>query len=415
MSALAELARRRCGPTAACSPAAVTEPPARRATLGARRRPARAAGRGRLRAARRGDRRGLPASTTATAASCARRTRTSRCWPATASTRWASRGWPSSATSQAVAELADVISLAPRPRPRATPSAPPPPGSRARRRRARGRPSSSSQGGRARRRGRRRGALRAAAPAGAAAHAGAQRLRRRPPAILFPPPMADGRNEPKSKYTLDRGMPGAFEGETVTRRRFMNLTAQGAGAVAVAAFALPALGFAAGSALFERPPVHLAGDRPAGRLPERHLHPARHHRDAGHRRGRQDDGLRPPAQRRRSTSRRDPPGYDEQFIALSTRCMHLGCPVRYVEAVAALHLPVSRRRLRLPRLRGRRAARASARPLLHPCPQRPGRGRAALLRQQRVPPLPLLPRSRRRTSTASASTCTPARFSTPKQ
>ena len=28
----------------------------------------------------------------------------------------------------------------------------------------------------------------------------------------------------------------------------------------------------------------------------------------------------------------NPPGYDEQFIAVSTRCMHLGCPVRYVQA-----------------------------------------------------------------------------------
>ena len=40
--------------------------------------------------------------------------------------------------------------------------------------------------------------------------------------------MADGRREPKSKYTADRGMPGAFEGETVTRRRMMTLTAHGA-------------------------------------------------------------------------------------------------------------------------------------------------------------------------------------------
>src|SRR3954469_2794393 len=67
--------------------------------------------------------------------------------------------------------------------------------------------------------------------------------------------MADGRIEPKSKYTADRGFAGAFEGETVTRRRMMVLTANGAGAVATAAFLLPALGFAVGSALFERPPV----------------------------------------------------------------------------------------------------------------------------------------------------------------
>src|SRR5438309_10319485 len=48
------------------------------------------------------------------------------------------------------------------------------------------------------------------------------------------------------KYTADRGMPGAFEGETVSRRRFMNGTVHAAGAIAAAAFTLPALGFAIG-------------------------------------------------------------------------------------------------------------------------------------------------------------------------
>ena len=59
-------------------------------------------------------------------------------------------------------------------------------------------------------------------------------------------PVANKRAKQKSKYTLDRGIPGAFEGETVTRRRFMTVTANGAGAVATAAFVLPALGFAIG-------------------------------------------------------------------------------------------------------------------------------------------------------------------------
>ena len=77
--------------------------------------------------------------------------------------------------------------------------------------------------------------------------------------------MADGRKEPKSKYTLDRGIPGAFEGETVTRRRMMTLTAHGAGATAVAAFTLPALGFATGSALFDRPAGEVEADRAARR------------------------------------------------------------------------------------------------------------------------------------------------------
>ena len=48
-------------------------------------------------------------------------------------------------------------------------------------------------------------------------------------------------------------MPGAFDGETVTRRRFMNVAAQGSGFVALAAIALPALGFAIGP-VFSRLP-----------------------------------------------------------------------------------------------------------------------------------------------------------------
>jgi hypothetical protein len=58
---------------------------------------------------------------------------------------------------------------------------------------------------------------------------------------------------PRSKYTEDRHMPGAFDGETVTRRRFMTGTAHTAGAVALAAATLPALGFAV-APVFEHTP-----------------------------------------------------------------------------------------------------------------------------------------------------------------
>src|SRR4051794_19846369 len=54
-----------------------------------------------------------------------------------------------------------------------------------------------------------------------------------------------------SKYTADRQIPGAFEGETVSRRRFMGVSAQAAGAIAVSAFVLPSLGFALGP-VFEK-------------------------------------------------------------------------------------------------------------------------------------------------------------------
>src|SRR6266498_612958 len=63
--------------------------------------------------------------------------------------------------------------------------------------------------------------------------------------------MADDRRQTKSKYTSDRMIPGAFEGETVTRRRFMTGTVNVAGAAATAAFLLPALGFALGP-VFEK-------------------------------------------------------------------------------------------------------------------------------------------------------------------
>src|SRR3954451_18156153 len=68
-------------------------------------------------------------------------------------------------------------------------------------------------------------------------------------------PLPETRKQPLSKYTADRNIPGAFEGETVTRRRFMTLTVHAGGAIATAAVALPVLGFALGSPLFERAPV----------------------------------------------------------------------------------------------------------------------------------------------------------------
>ena len=61
-----------------------------------------------------------------------------------------------------------------------------------------------------------------------------------------------GPRPPMSKSVTRYGPP---DRHTVTRRRFMVVTANGAGAVATAAFVLPALGFAVGSALFDRPPV----------------------------------------------------------------------------------------------------------------------------------------------------------------
>ena len=145
--------------------------------------------------------------------------------------------------------------------------------------------------------------------------------------------MPDRRKTPPSKYTEDRGIPGAFEGETVTRRRLMTLGAHGAGAVAAGMFALPALGFAAGSALFERPKVRweVVG-RPADfsdtTYTPKVITTAYGVGEVG---------------KTTVYIRRYNPDIDsskfEDFIVLTTRCMHLGCPVRYTEAAQRFICP----------------------------------------------------------------------------
>ena len=146
--------------------------------------------------------------------------------------------------------------------------------------------------------------------------------------------MSDPRKTPKSKYTAERDFPGSFEGETVTRRRFINLAGQGAGAVAVAAFVLPALGFAAGSAIFERPEVQWETVGVPDDFPNDTYVP----KVVTEVSGIGQTGKTTIYMRARTDSDRAPnpeqlhEGTTEDFIAISTRCMHLGCPVRYVPA-----------------------------------------------------------------------------------
>ncbi len=71
---------------------------------------------------------------------------------------------------------------------------------------------------------------------------------------MAPSDSPKSKNRRKSRYTEDRGMPGAFEGETVTRRGAMTIGGQAVGGIAAAAFALPALGFALGPMLEDSSP-----------------------------------------------------------------------------------------------------------------------------------------------------------------
>jgi Rieske Fe-S protein len=143
------------------------------------------------------------------------------------------------------------------------------------------------------------------------------------------------RHQSKSRYTLDRKIPGAFEGETVTRRRFMTGTAHGAGAIAASAFLLPALGFALGP-VFEEVEQRWQDVGEVGEFPnDTYIPVVTQIAD-----GIGETGKTTVYMRKHNVAidgkLRD--SYDEH-IAISTKCMHLGCPVRFVDAAQRFICP----------------------------------------------------------------------------
>ncbi len=141
--------------------------------------------------------------------------------------------------------------------------------------------------------------------------------------------MARARKEPKKpKTTAEAQIPGAFEGETVSRRRFMTGTVHAAGGIAAAAFTLPAVGLAVGP-VFEKKEQHWESVGPIADFADDIYIP----RTLTLVRGIGDVGKSTVYIRKYNTDidNEERDEYNE-FIAISTRCMHLGCPVRFVEA-----------------------------------------------------------------------------------
>jgi menaquinol-cytochrome c reductase iron-sulfur subunit len=134
-------------------------------------------------------------------------------------------------------------------------------------------------------------------------------------------------------------MLGAFEGETVTRRMFVTGGALTAGGIATAAFGLPALGFALGP-IFEKSAHNPWQD--VG--PESDFNPNSYVPriitlipDVGEA-GKTTIYVRQATEADRSPS--DKGGKQPlPYVAISTRCAHLGCPVRYVQAAERFICP----------------------------------------------------------------------------
>jgi Rieske Fe-S protein len=123
--------------------------------------------------------------------------------------------------------------------------------------------------------------------------------------------------------------------ETVTRRRFMSATANVAGATAVAAIGLPALTFAVGP-VFGRQRVTWQS---VGR-PEEFSDDDYSYHTIQIAAGIGDAGLSVAYVRKRNP-RFDTEPQDQwnRFIALSSRCAHVGCPVRWVAAADSFVCP----------------------------------------------------------------------------
>ncbi len=130
-------------------------------------------------------------------------------------------------------------------------------------------------------------------------------------------------------------MPGAFEGETVSRRRFMDLTVNAAGAATVAAIALPALGFALGPLFsrvpFDWQPIGVPSDFPNDTYVVKVITIVP---------GIGETGKSIAYVRSRNPAiDTEPEDQYNHFVALSSRCMHLGCPVRFVSAAERFICP----------------------------------------------------------------------------
>jgi|SRR5947209_16756701 len=149
--------------------------------------------------------------------------------------------------------------------------------------------------------------------------------------------MADPSKRPhnrKSPYTADRGMPGAFEGETVTRRALFTGGAMAAGGVATAAFGLPALGFALGPIFKQQEGAHYQDVGPVADFNEQFYVPKviTLVPDIG-------EAGKTTIYVRQKDPARDKDKLKYPYIAISTRCAHLGCPVRYVQAAERFICP----------------------------------------------------------------------------
>jgi Rieske Fe-S protein len=165
-------------------------------------------------------------------------------------------------------------------------------------------------------------------------------------------------NDPhqRPRLTTDEQVPGAFEGETITRRRLMSIGTNVAGAVAAAAIVLPVVGFASGP-VGKRTPTTWQPIGPASAVPDDTFvaHVVEFAPDLG------SIGKTTVFARRRNPALdTEPADQWNRFIVVTSRCSHVGCPVGFYDAAKSFICPCHGG---VYDLRGRRTGGPPPRPL----------------------------------------------------
>ena len=141
----------------------------------------------------------------------------------------------------------------------------------------------------------------------------------------------NGAEEASTKERVKPDPPGYFEGESMTRRRVFTIASQGLGGLAAAGIVLPAVGVAV-APIFHRGKERWEAVGPTSDFVEETYRQVVFTETEGI----GDAGKTTAYVRRSSEELGEEPG---QFIAVSNRCVHLGCPVRFVEAAGNFICP----------------------------------------------------------------------------
>lgn len=144
----------------------------------------------------------------------------------------------------------------------------------------------------------------------------------------------DGAKEPNGERVFPATkMPGQYEGETFTRRALFSGGAMAAGGIAGAAIVLPAIGFAVGPVFKEEEFPWQTVGTPDDFTPDNYVpKPMTLVSGVG-------EAGKTTVYVRKGNPELFPSEKAGEIVALSTRCTHLGCPVRYVVAAERFVCP----------------------------------------------------------------------------